>query len=34
VLDHGGRFRQDFAPQCVPILRGEPVRPLEPYVTD
>lgn len=33
VLDHGGVFRQDFAPQCVPILRGEPVAPLEPYVT-
>lgn len=33
VLDHGGRFRQDFPPQCVPILRGEPVAPLEGYVT-
>ena len=33
VLDHGGRFRQDFPPECVPILRGEAVRPLEGYVT-
>ncbi len=33
VLDHGGRFRQDFPPQCVPLLRGEPVGPLAPYVT-
>jgi peptidoglycan/xylan/chitin deacetylase (PgdA/CDA1 family) len=33
VLDHGGRFRQDFPPQCVPLLRGAPVAPLEPYVT-
>ncbi len=32
VLDHGGRFRQDFPPQCVPLLRGVPVGPLEPYV--
>jgi peptidoglycan/xylan/chitin deacetylase (PgdA/CDA1 family) len=33
VLDHGGRFRQDFPPECVPLLRGETVAPLEPYVT-
>jgi peptidoglycan/xylan/chitin deacetylase (PgdA/CDA1 family) len=33
VLDHGGRFRQDFPPDCVPILRGEPVAPLEGYLT-
>jgi peptidoglycan/xylan/chitin deacetylase (PgdA/CDA1 family) len=33
VLDHGGRFRQDFPRQCVPILRGEPLAPLEGYVT-
>jgi peptidoglycan/xylan/chitin deacetylase (PgdA/CDA1 family) len=33
VLDHGGRFRQEFPPECVPIVRGEPVAPLEPYVT-
>jgi peptidoglycan/xylan/chitin deacetylase (PgdA/CDA1 family) len=32
VLDHGGRFRQDFPPECVPIVRGEPVAPLEPYL--
>jgi hypothetical protein len=32
VLDHGGRFRQDFPPQCVPIRRGEVVGELEPYV--
>jgi len=33
VLDHGGRFRQDFPPECVPIRRGEVVAPLEAYVT-
>jgi len=32
VLDHGGRFRQDFPPDCVPIRRGEVLRELEPYV--
>jgi peptidoglycan-N-acetylglucosamine deacetylase len=33
VLEHGGRFRQDFPPECVPILRGEPLAPLEGYLT-
>jgi peptidoglycan/xylan/chitin deacetylase (PgdA/CDA1 family) len=33
VLDHGGRFRQDFPPECVPIRRGELVGKLEAYVT-
>jgi peptidoglycan/xylan/chitin deacetylase (PgdA/CDA1 family) len=33
VLDHGGRFRQDFPPECVPIVRGEPMARLEPYLT-
>jgi peptidoglycan/xylan/chitin deacetylase (PgdA/CDA1 family) len=33
VRDHGGRFRQDFPRECVPILRGEPVAPLEPYLS-
>jgi len=33
VRDHGGRFRQDFPPECVPLLRGKRVAPLEPYVT-
>ena len=33
LLDHGGRFRQDFPPQCVPLLRGEPVGALGAYVT-
>jgi len=32
VLDHGGRFRQEFPPECVPIRRGEVVGQLEPYV--
>jgi len=32
VMDHGGRFRQDFPPGCVPILRGEALAPLEPYL--
>lgn len=34
VLDHGGRFRQDFPPECVPILRGAERAPLEPYLSD
>ncbi len=33
VLEHGGRFRQDFPPECVPIRRGEVVAPLERYVS-
>jgi peptidoglycan-N-acetylglucosamine deacetylase len=33
VRDHGGEFRQDFPPDCVPIRRGEAVAPLEAYVT-
>jgi peptidoglycan/xylan/chitin deacetylase (PgdA/CDA1 family) len=33
VMDHGGRFRQDFPPGCVPILRGDALAPLEPYVS-
>ena len=32
LLDYGARFRQDFPPECVPILRGQAVRPLEPYL--
>ena len=33
ALDHGGRFRQDFPPECVPIRRGELVGKLEAYVS-
>jgi peptidoglycan/xylan/chitin deacetylase (PgdA/CDA1 family) len=33
VLDHGGRFRQDFPPECVPILRGAVVSKLDAFVT-
>jgi peptidoglycan/xylan/chitin deacetylase (PgdA/CDA1 family) len=33
VMDHGGRFRQDFPPACVPILRGEERAPLDPYLS-
>ena len=33
MLDHGGRFRQDFPDECVPIRRGEVVAPIEAYVT-
>lgn len=32
VSDIGGRFRQDFPPDCTPILRGRVVQPIEPYV--
>jgi peptidoglycan/xylan/chitin deacetylase (PgdA/CDA1 family) len=30
--DAGARFRQDFPPACVPLVRGQAVAPLEPYV--
>ena len=33
VREHGGRFRQDFPPECVPIRNGEVLLPLEPYVS-
>jgi len=33
VRRHGGVFRQDFAPECVPIRRGAAIAPLAPYVT-
>jgi peptidoglycan-N-acetylglucosamine deacetylase len=32
IRDRGGRFRQDFPPDCVPLLDGRATRPLEPYV--
>ncbi len=32
VRDHGGVFRQDFPPDCVPVRRGEVVGPLERYL--
>jgi peptidoglycan/xylan/chitin deacetylase (PgdA/CDA1 family) len=28
----GGRFRQDFPPDCVPLQRGREVRPMQGYV--
>lgn len=33
VRRHGGNFHQEFPAECVPIRRGEPVVPLEPYVS-
>ncbi|HUQ75714.1 MAG TPA: polysaccharide deacetylase family protein [Burkholderiales bacterium] len=33
VRDHGGEFRQDFPPPCVPIVRGEVVGDVQAYVT-
>jgi peptidoglycan-N-acetylglucosamine deacetylase len=33
VLDHGGRFRQDFPRECVPIVRGEVVAGIDSFVT-
>lgn len=32
VRRHGGIFRQDFPPACVPMRRGEAIAPLAPYV--
>jgi peptidoglycan/xylan/chitin deacetylase (PgdA/CDA1 family) len=34
VSDLGGRFRQEFPPECVPIVRGKLVLPIEAYVSD
>ncbi len=33
VAAAGGRIRQDFPPDCLPIVDGIAVQPLEPYVT-
>ena len=33
VRDHGGVFRQDFPPDCVPLRRGEALSDLAPYTT-
>jgi len=32
--DRGASFRQEFPASCVPMVRGEIVAPLEPYVSD
>lgn len=32
--DRGASFRQEFPASCVPMIRGEIVAPLEPYVSD
>lgn len=32
VQTAGGRFRQDFPPDCVPLRAGRAVRPIAPYV--
>jgi peptidoglycan/xylan/chitin deacetylase (PgdA/CDA1 family) len=34
VRTQGGRFRQEFPPDCVPILDGRIVRPLDQYVRE
>lgn len=34
AADVGARFRQEFPPDCVPIVRGEIVRPVDGYVSD
>ena len=33
IRDHGGVFRQDFPPDCVPLRRGEAVSDLGRYTT-
>lgn len=33
VVEEGGRFRQDFPPDCVPVLRGRSHGSIEGYVT-
>ncbi len=32
VRERGGRFRQDFPPECEPIREGRIVRPVDKYV--
>jgi peptidoglycan-N-acetylglucosamine deacetylase len=32
VLDAGGRFRQEFPRECVPIVRGTVIAPIDQYV--
>ena len=32
LKDEGAEFTQDFPPECVPILRGKVMMPLDPYV--
>lgn len=32
VLEHGGRIRQDYPPDCLPMVDGEMVRPLDQYI--
>lgn len=34
AADQGARFRQDFPPDCVPIVEGKIVRPIESYVAE
>lgn len=34
VRESGGRFRQDFPPDCVPLLAGRETSSMEPFVTD
>lgn len=33
VAEHNGRIRQDFPPDCVPIVEGTIVRPIDEYLT-
>ena len=33
VRSAGGRFRQDFPPDCVPLRQGREVAPMAPFVT-
>jgi peptidoglycan/xylan/chitin deacetylase (PgdA/CDA1 family) len=33
VAHRGGRFRQDFPPECMPITKGSVTGPLEDFVT-
>jgi peptidoglycan/xylan/chitin deacetylase (PgdA/CDA1 family) len=34
VGEAGGSIRQDFPPDCLPIVRGEIVRPIDGYITN
>jgi hypothetical protein len=34
VADRGGRVRQDFPPDCLPMIDGRLTQPLERYLAD
>ncbi|MET1027531.1 MAG: polysaccharide deacetylase family protein [Dongiaceae bacterium] len=33
AIDRGARFRQDYPPDCLPVVKGRVVQPVQAYVT-